>query len=97
MKENRNERTERTFKDFMKDLWEENKAEIIIGGAYLGGIGLYLLGVVVGAKATNEATNVAEMMMHRDGFLKFFDPETGLEINGTKARELTKIYYKNLK
>ena len=95
MEENRNEK--RTFGDFVQDFWEENKTAIIIGGAYLGGIGLYLLGVMAGAKATNEATNVAEMMMHRDGFLKFFDPETGLEINGTKARELTKIYYKNLK
>ena len=96
MEENRNE-SKRGFKEFMKDLWDENKLVIILGGAYAGGLALYLLGLAAGSKADGEAMNVGEALLHRDGFIKFFDPDTGLEINGTQARELTKVYYKNKK
>ena len=80
--------------DKIKNWAKENKDEIIgvCGGiaAATAGCILMVTGYKLGHAECDLRTSLGLMRMHDSGFLKFFNPETGLEVNVEEATKLIK-------
>lgn len=77
------------LKTTIKAVWDEVKMPVIVVGTAVGGY-------VVGYKYAAFLTDLGIDILNKGGVIKFFDPETGLEVHGDEALKVIKNFNKKI-
>lgn len=74
-----------------KAWWEKNKSDIefCLWGMFMGAAGLQ-----IGKRITGINRDIGTLRMHDKGILKYFDPDTGKEVDMDEACEVVKRVFR---